>query len=251
MKATLLNRRILAVVCGMALCVGMSMPANAQHKKKKHQQQVQQQQNRTQYTQQGQQLRQPDKTQHEQRLTVYRQRLGQQQQVYQQNQAQLQQEKRNSQLRYQRQYSTQMLQQQRRYGNTSSLNYQNDPYFRTPYDRRYSRGGTYYETNRFGETQLQQAVQYGYSEGFRAGMADRQDRWQSDYERSVAYQDANYGYNGYYVPQDDYSYYFREGFRRGYEDGYNGRSQYGRRINGRYSILGSVLGGILSFEMMR
>jgi flagellar biosynthesis/type III secretory pathway protein FliH len=144
-----------------------------------------------------------------------------------------------------------MLQQQRRYGNTHNYNYRNDRFFRTPYDRRYNRGGTYYETNRYGVAHLQQAVQYGYAEGFRAGMADRQDRWRSDYERSDAYRDANYGYNGYYVSQDDYNYYFREGFRRGYEDGYNRRYQYGRRSNGRYSILGSVLAGIITFEMLR
>ncbi|HEX7503608.1 MAG TPA: hypothetical protein VF451_09320, partial [Acidobacteriota bacterium] len=70
-------------------------------------------------------------------------------------------------------------------------------------------------------------------------------------QRSIAYQDANYGYNGYYVALDDYNYYFREGFRRGYEDGFNGNYQYGRRINGRYSILDSVLAGILTFEMLR
>jgi hypothetical protein len=66
---------------------------------------------------------------------------------------------------------------------------------------------------------LRQAVNYGYQEGFRAGEADRQDRWRSNYRDSYAYQDANYGYNGYYVDRGDYNYYFREGFRRGYEDG--------------------------------
>lgn len=40
---------------------------------------------------------------------------------------------------------------------------------------------------------------------------------------------------------DDYSYYFREGFRRGYEDGYAGRYQYGRYVNGSYSLLDVVL----------
>ena len=31
---------------------------------------------------------------------------------------------------------------------------------------------------------------------------------------------------------NEYQYYFREGFRRGYEDGYHSRSQYGRYSNG-------------------
>ena len=88
----------------------------------------------------------------------------------------------------------------------------------------------------------------GYQEGFRAGAADREDRWHADYQDSFAYQDANYGYNGYYVDQADYNYYFREGFQRGYEDGYNDRYQYGSYSNGSYSVLGNVLSLILSFQ---
>jgi hypothetical protein len=78
-------------------------------------------------------------------------------------------------------------------------------------------------------------VYYGYEQGFRSGQADRQDRWQSGYQDSYAYQDANYGYGRYYVDQSDYNYYFREGFRRGYEDGYDSRHQYGRYSNGKYA----------------
>jgi len=52
----------------------------------------------------------------------------------------------------------------------------------------------------------------------------------------------SYGYGGYYVECDDYNYYFREGFRRGYEDGYYSRNQYGRRSNGKYVILGRGCG---------
>jgi len=239
MKVNYLNRKMLTVVCSTVLFAGMSMTTNAQqsqHKKKKNVQHAQQQLNIT---------------QHEQRMTEYCQQLSQQQQLYLQSVAQLQQAKRMAQYRYQRQYSAQMLQQQRRYDNTHSHNYQNDPFFRTAFDRRYNRGGTYYETNRYVVEHLQQAIQYGYAEGFQAGMADRQDRWRFDYEQCDGYRDANYGYNGYYVNQDDYSYYFREGFRRGYEDGYNGRYHYGRLANGRYTILGSVLTGIITFEMLR
>jgi hypothetical protein len=236
MKGKLLNKKLLAVLCAAALFAGLGLPASAQHKKKKEQHPVQQ-------------FRQPDRNQHEQYLAQYRQHLDQRQQVYQQNWAQLQLEKRNSQLSYQRQYAAQIQRQQRRYAN--ARNFQNDRFFRTPFDRRYNLGGTYYETNRYGVSMLQQAIQYGYSEGYRAGVADRMDRWRSDYERSVVYQDAIYGYNGYYVPQDSYSYYFREGFRRGYEDGYNRRFQYGHHINGGYAILGGILAGILTFEMLR
>ena len=87
-----------------------------------------------------------------------------------------------------------------------------------------------------GRTLLRQAVNYGYQEGFRAGAADREDRWRADYENCFAYQDANFGYDGYYVDQADYNYYFRQGFQRGYEDGYYNRYQYGVYSNGSYSV---------------
>jgi len=94
-------------------------------------------------------------------------------------------------------------------------------------------------------------VNYGYAQGFRAGRAAQQDRWTSGYQDSYAYQDANYGYDGYYVGQDDYNYYFREGFSRGYEDGYNTRYQYGRYSGGSYSILGTILSQILNLQSLR
>jgi hypothetical protein len=46
----------------------------------------------------------------------------------------------------------------------------------------------------------------------------------------------------------EYQYYFREGFRRGYEDGYYSRSQYGRQSNGVYNILGAILSQILNLQ---
>jgi flagellar biosynthesis/type III secretory pathway protein FliH len=92
---------------------------------------------------------------------------------------------------------------------------------------------------------LRQAVQNGYEEGYRAGQADREDGWEYSYNGSFGYEDASYGYDGYYVSLDEYRYYFREGFERGYEDGYYSRYEYGNYNNGRYSILGSILGTIL------
>jgi flagellar biosynthesis/type III secretory pathway protein FliH len=94
-------------------------------------------------------------------------------------------------------------------------------------------------------------VNNGYEQGFRAGQADQQDRWKANYQNSYAYQDANYGYSGYYVNQADYNYYFRQGFRRGYEDGYNSRTQYGSQSNGSYSILGTILAQILNLQSLR
>jgi hypothetical protein len=129
--------------------------------------------------------------------------------------------------------------------------YDRDPYFYTPPIYRYTRGGRSYEINQYGADLLRQAVNYGYEEGFRAGQADRQDHWRFSYQESFAYQDANYGYNGYYVERDDYNYYFREGFRRGYEDGYYSRSRYGRHVNGTYSLLGAILSEVLGFRSIR
>jgi hypothetical protein len=121
----------------------------------------------------------------------------------------------------------------------------NDPYFYTALNYRYNRSGIYYETNQYGANLLRQAINYGYAEGFQAGQADRSDGWRS------SYQDANYGYVGYYVDQDSYNYYFREGFRRGYDDGYRGRYRYGSYDNGTYRILDGILGGILILRAIR
>jgi hypothetical protein len=141
-------------------------------------------------------------------------------------------------LRYQQRYWDQLrLNQQRlaqaRYYDNLINNY------------RYYRGGQYYYTSQYGAQMLQQAINDGYEQGFYAGQADRQDGWQFDYQNSYAYQESLYGYDSYYVSTDEYSYYFREGFRRGYEDGYYGRYQYGQYSGGKYQILGSILGSIL------
>ena len=71
------------------------------------------------------------------------------------------------------------------------------------------------------------------------------DGWRFDFRDSYAYQDADYGYTGYYLDEDTYNYYFREGFRRGYEDGFYSRYQYGRYAGGSYNILDGILRGIL------
>ena len=85
---------------------------------------------------------------------------------------------------------------------------------------------------------LRRAINDGYREGFRAGQADREDGWSSNPQDGYAYQDASYGYDGYYVDLGEYQNYFREGFQRGYDDGYYSRSRYGRYSNGGSSILG-------------
>ena len=132
-----------------------------------------------------------------------------------------------------------------RFQNDRNHNYYSDPFFYTAPSYRYIRGGIYYETNQYGVDLLRQAVNYGYAEGFQAGQADRADGWRYSSRDSYAYQDASYGYSGYYVGLDDYSYYFREGFRRGYEDGYYRRHKYGSYNNNAHRVLDGILGGIL------
>ena len=100
--------------------------------------------------------------------------------------------------------------------------------------------------NDYGADLLRRAVNDGYEEGFYAGQADQRDGWSFDYQSSDPYQDASLGYDGYYVDLSEYQYYFRQGFQRGYEDGYYGRYQYGSYSDGRYGVLDNVLNIILN-----
>ena len=163
----------------------------------------------------------------------------------------MQQQNRSAQYGYQQQYVADMRQQQVRLRNLGNYDYGGDPYFYTAPSYRYSRGGRYYKTNQYGVDLLRQAVNYGYQQGRLAGMADRQDHWAFNYRASYAYRDAKYGYGGFYVDRNDYNVYFREGFRRGYSDGYYSRHRYGSYTNGRGSVLAAVLGAILTFEAIR
>jgi flagellar biosynthesis/type III secretory pathway protein FliH len=129
--------------------------------------------------------------------------------------------------------------------------YSRDPYITSPYIYRYAVSGYPRYTNQYGADVLKQAVDYGYQQGYQAGQADRQDGWAASYRSSYAYTDANYGYTGNYVSQSDYNYYFRQGFQRGYEDGYYTRSQYGNSLNGSQSILATVLSAILGLTSLR
>ena len=183
------------------------------------------------------------------RAAAYQQRLDQQLRVIQQQNAQLQQQKRAAQLREQQQYAVQLQQQRQRL--QAARDYSRDPYVSTPHTFRYTFAGNTRQTNQYGADLLRQAVNDGYQQGYRAGSADHQDRWKANYQSSQAYRDADYGYTGNYVDETDYSYYFRQGFRRGYEDGYNSRLQYGSNSNGSVSILSTVLTSILGLVAIR
>ena len=129
--------------------------------------------------------------------------------------------------------------------------YDRDPYYTTAPAYRYRIGGATRETNQYGADLLRRAVNQGYEEGYRTGLADRRDRSPANYRRAFAYQDANDGYTGNYVAEGDYNHYFREGFQRGYDDAYGNRLQYGTVSNGNPSMLSNILSGILGLTTIR
>jgi gas vesicle protein len=251
MRANVLNR--LAVAAGIAAValLGLSVltyatPQRGQNSNDDQKQQAQKKQEEAQAKQHQQAL----VNQQKQRLTQYRDHLNQQQRAAKPQVAQLQQQNRHAQYTVQQQYVAHLHEQQLAVQRQKPATYSRDPYFSTPPNYRYSREGRFYETNQFGVNLLRQAVNYGYDQGYRTGQADREDRFRSDYEGSFAYRDANYGYEGFYVDRDDYNFYFREGFRRGYEDGYGGHAQFGMYVNGRGTILDAILGSIFNVQVI-
>ena len=184
-----------------------------------------------------------------QRDDQYRQALARQIQAAQEQRAQLEAQHRAAQIAQHDAYLRSLQQQQARL--PTSRNYDQDEYYSAPATVRYRLGGFYRETNQYGEQVLRQAVSYGYQQGYYAGRADRQDGAPANYARLFAYQDANYGYNGLYVPQGDYNSFFRQGFVRGYQDGYGSAMRYGTFSNGSASILSNILSSILGFVPIR
>jgi hypothetical protein len=187
--------------------------------------------------------------QEQQRTEAYKQRLDEQVRVAQEQAAQLQEQKRAAQARAQEEYAATLRQQQQQL--QSRRDYSHDPYVSTAPTYRYVVAGTTRQTNQYGADVLRAAVNNGYQQGYRAGQADRQDHRRSSYRDSFGYQDANFGYRGNYVDQSDYNYYFREGFRRGYDDGFSSRSRYGSSSNGSQTILGGLLTSILGLQAIR
>jgi flagellar motor protein MotB len=252
MKVNVLNRVVVAAGIGAVALLGLSASTygTPQQGQTKQEQQKNQQAQKKQDQAQAKQHQQALVDQQQQRLTQYRDHLDQQQRLAQAHSVELQQQKRQAQYTVQQQYVARLHQQQLTVQRQAPATYSHDPYFSTPASYRYSRGGQFYETNQYGVNLLKQAVNYGYDQGYRTGQADRQDRSTSNYEGSFAYQDANYGYSGFYVDRDDYNNYFREGFRRGYEDGYGQHNQYGTYVSGKGTILSAILGTILNVQVI-
>lgn len=108
-------------------------------------------------------------------------------------------------------------------------------------------GNGYYNTDSRGYEMLRSAVNSGYQQGYMEGQRDRSQGRRFDYTDENAYRYGNYGYSNY-VDSGQYQYYFRQGFSRGYQDGYYSRSQYGYRSGNSYNILGSILNTILTLS---
>ena len=168
---------------------------------------------------------------------------------YQQQQVQLQQQNRTQQYRSYQDYCRRHDRIYLNFWNNRSR-YYNDSWYFAPATYRFLFGGSYYGANRYQSDLIRQAMNYGYQEGFYAGRADRYDHWRYDYRSNYVYRDADYGYYGYYVSYDMYSYYFREGFRRGYEDAYYGRYRYGRYSRGSYSLLDVAVNSMFRLEVI-
>jgi hypothetical protein len=252
MRINVVNRLVVAAGIGAVALLGLSVSAYAtprQNQSPQEQQKQQKGQNKLDQAR-DKQHQQQLVNQQKQRLSQYRDHLNQQQRVAQPQVSQLQHENRHAQYTVQQQYVDRLHQQQLTVERQKPGTYSRDPYFSTPASYRYSRGGHSYETNEYGVNLLKQSVNYGYDQGYRTGEADRTDHSPSNFEVSFAYRDANYGYAGFYVDRDDYNFYFREGFRRGYEDGYGGHSEFGVMTNGRGTILDAVLGSIFNVEVI-
>ena len=97
-------------------------------------------------------------------------------------------------------------------------------------DRNWDRYGNY-----GGSTELRQtALNAGYNEGIRAGNDDRQNRRQSNYQRSNIYRRATQDYNSRLGDRRLYQRYFREAFQNGYNFNGNNQGNLGRDDRSRY-----------------
>lgn len=265
MDSSSMNRLVMTVVISTIL-VAISTPSYAppqsngtshheaetkqdkqDDKNKKDKNKAHKQQQRLSKQQQQERIREQKES-----LAQYRKNIEHRQAIAQRNVQQLQQQKRLAHYRFQQAYYERLRQQQAQLQDDSyDYDYNNDPFYYTAPNYRYHRDGRDYETNQYGADMLRKALNNGYQEGIHAGRADKEDNWRFDYKQSFAYEDANYGYDGRYVRQEDYNHYFREGFQRGYEDGYDEHRRYGSSTDGSDTLLGAVLNAILNLQTLQ
>ena len=94
-----------------------------------------------------------------------------------------------------------------------------------------------YANRSWGSTHM--AFDVGYRDGITAGQADQGRNVRSNYRATPAYQNADRGYRPSAGDKDLYRLQFRDGFERGYQDGY-GRSQYSTDGGGYFPPRGRV-----------
>lgn len=227
MKLNIIKKAVATASFGLIALLGTGEIANAQNNRQvqKQQQKIAKQQQKVE--------KQQDKIDN-QRAKLEAQRIRAEQERLQL----AQQRQRAEQLRLQQQRQEQIRLQNQR--NRNAVVNNNNRY-------RVYRNGGYYQTDNRGAELLRQAVNNGYQQGVRAGQTDRANRRGSSYNNSVIYRSGNYGYQSY-VDQSQYQYYFRQGFERGYQDGYNSRSQYGTNSGGAFNILGAILQQVLNIQ---
>ena len=109
------------------------------------------------------------------------------------------------------------------------------------------RNGSFYQTDYRGAELLRRAVNEGYAQGYRQGLRDRRYGIHTGYQSATMYRGGVFGYQSY-VDRGQYQYYFRQGFERGYYDGFNSQTRYGYYSGGKWSILANVLGSILDIR---
>ena len=114
---------------------------------------------------------------------------------------------------------------------------------------RVSRDGSSFETDSRGADFLKYAVNLGYQEGYRAGRNDRFAQVMSSYSNSGVYRKGTYGYQDY-VDSKQYKHYFRQGFGRGYDDGFKDLYENGTNDNGSVNISDPILQNILTVEKL-
>lgn len=72
-------------------------------------------------------------------------------------------------------------------------------------------------------TTSQVAFNYGYNDGYERGVKAARSHKRFDPDRDDWYRDGDRHYNSNYGPRDQYRATYREGFVRGYREGYGGR----------------------------
>ena len=207
--------------------------------RQQRQAQAQQQHAQQQASKQQQAQVQANNPDQQRRLNVFRARFATRERTGQQREQWFRDRGRLAHSRFEEEY----LEHLRR--DRISVAFVPDFYYYTAPRYRFRFDGGFYYLSSYGADSLRQAIRYGYEEGFTAGQADRSDRAPFGYTQSFAYQDASWGYSGY-CDLSQYQYYFRQGFLRGYRDGFYGRYRYGVYSNGVAAIAATVLNQIFS-----